>query len=412
MTSASAETVRRVVTWAAFGFVLCWLIYQSLRKADDLRRTAFKWCFTVILVALLVWKIPPMMDKGGFAATDGLFYTLIAGLALAITWRHNIASMVAKPFGSLYDGGDVPPEPRPAYSIAQSRQKQGKYVEAIAEVQKQLERFPTDFEGHMLMAQIQAEDLKDLPAAEQTIQALCAQPGHAARNIAFALYSLADWQLKVAHDVNAARRALEQIPALLPETEFALAAGQRLAHLINADAMLAPHDQQIFTVRQAPRRLGLTRGSSPVEPAPAPDPAERAAELVKHLEQHPHDAEAREQLALLYADHYRRLDLATEELEQLIQQPHQPAKLVARWLNLLADLQIRSGGEYDTVRRTLERIIEHDPKFSAAETARKRIDLLKLELKGKQQKAAVHLGTYEQNLGLKWGHRSGRAPGS
>ncbi len=410
MINASPETVRRVVTWAAFGFVVGWLIYQSLRKADDVPKTAFKWLFTVILVALMAWKIPPMMDKGGMVAADGLFYTLFAGLALAITWRHNIASMVAKPFGSLYDGGDVPPEPRPAYSIAQSRQKQGKYLEAISEVQKQLERFPTDFEGHMLMAQIQAEDLKDLPAAEQTVQELCAQPGHAPKNIAFALYSLADWQLKVAHDAEAARRALEQIPALLPETEFALAASQRLAHLANAEAMLAPHDQQVFTVPQAPRRLGLARGA-PSAPPLEQNPADRAAELVKHLEQYPNDTDAREQLAKIYAEHYGRMDLATEELEQLIQQPHQPSKLVARWLNLLADLQIRSGADHQTVRRTLERIIEHDPKFSAAETARKRIDLLKLELKGKQEKPAVRLGSYEQHLGLKMGNRAGLAAG-
>jgi hypothetical protein len=34
---------------------------------------------------------------------------------------------------------------------------------------------------------------------------------------------------------------------------------------------------------------------------------------------------------------------------------------VAHWLNLLADLQIRGGADYDTVRPTLEKIIEHFP---------------------------------------------------
>src|SRR5690348_18087515 len=55
-----------------------------------------------------------------------------------------------------------------------------------------------------------------------------------------------------------------------------------------------------------------------------------------HLEQHPLDTEAREKLAVIYADHYHRLDMATDELEQLIQQPNQPSRLVVRWLNLLA----------------------------------------------------------------------------
>jgi len=69
---------------------------------------------------------------------------------------------------------------------------------------------------------------------------------------------------------------------------------------------------------------------------------------VKHLEQHPLDTEVREKLAILYADHYQRLDMATGELEQLIEEPNQPSKRVAHWLNLLADLQIRHGADYDT----------------------------------------------------------------
>ena len=60
-----------------------------------------------------------------------------------------------------------------------------------------------------------------------------------------------------------------------------------------------------------------------VTPAEA-DPEQVAAECVKHLEQHPLDTEARERLAVIYADHYGRLDLAAGELEQMIGQP-QPA---------------------------------------------------------------------------------------
>ena len=70
-------------------------------------------------------------------------------------------------------------------------------------------------------------------------------------------------------------------------------------------------------------------------------------------------------------------------------------------LNLLADIQIRSGVDYETVKQTLQRIIDLDPNFAPAETARKRIALLKLELKAKQQNTSVKLGTYEQNIGLK-----------
>jgi hypothetical protein len=128
-----------------------------------------------------------------------------------------------------------------------------------------------------------------------------------------------------------------------------------------------------------------------------------AAEYVRHLEQYPLDMEARERLAVIYTDHYGRLDLATEELEQMIEQPNQPGRLVVHWLNLLADLQIRSGADYETVRQTLQRIIDRDPKMAAAEIARNRLALVKLELKANEKKTAVPLGSYAQNLGLKQG---------
>ena len=132
-------------------------------------------------------------------------------------------------------------------------------------------------------------------------------------------------------------------------------------------------------------------------------PGEQASVYVKHLEQHPLDAEVREKLAIIYADHYRRLDLATGELKQLIEYPNQPAKRVAHWLNLLADLQVRHGADYDTVRETLEKLVEQFSGSAVAEMARSRLGRLKLELKGKQETPGVKLGVYEQSIGLKRG---------
>jgi hypothetical protein len=131
------------------------------------------------------------------------------------------------------------------------------------------------------------------------------------------------------------------------------------------------------------------------------EPDKLVADYVKHLEQHPLDLEIREKLAIIYADHYRRLDLATGELKQLIEYPHQPAKRVAHWLNLLADLQIRHGADYDTARQTLEKIVEGFPEAAVAELARARLARLKLELKGQEKTPGVKLGVYEQNIGLK-----------
>ena len=166
--------------------------------------------------------------------------------------------------------------------------------------------------------------------------------------------------------------------------------------------LLAPHERKKFVVVEGPQNLGLTRGRELVEPAAA-DPEQVAAGCVKHLEQYPLDNEVREQLAVIYADHYGRLDMAIAELEQMIEQPNQPGKLVVHWLNVLADLQVRSGAGFEAVQQTLQRIIDRDPNAAAAEIARNRMGLLKLELRAKDKNQAVKLGSYEQNIGLKRG---------
>lgn len=402
------EIIRAVFTILIPVVVFGGLIVLTIIKSEDPARMTFKWVLTLIVLAIMVFKVAPMVGQGGYSgAFGGIPFAAVCGITLAIIWRHTIASWIADPIGSLYDGGTTAPDPHPAYSIAQSRQKQGKYLEAVSEIQKQLEKFPTDFEGHLMMAQIQAEDLNDLPAAEQTIQRLCAQPGHASRNIAFALYSMADWHLAIGQDREAAQRNLEQVSQLLPDSEFSLGAAQRIAHLADRQMLMSSHDRRKLILKEGVQNIGLLAHSAHFRPAET-DPGLLATEYVKHLEQHPLDTEARERLAVLYADHYQRLDMATDELEQLIQQPNQPSRLVVRWLNLLADLQIRGGADYEIARATVQRIVERDPKAAAANVAQNRLATLRLELKAQQKNQAVKLGSYEQNIGLKQGlpHRS------
>jgi hypothetical protein len=74
---------------------------------------------------------------------------------------------------------------------------------------------------------------------------------------------------------------------------------------------------------------------------------------------------------------------------------------VAHWLNLLADLQVQHGVDYETVRGTLQQIVERFPDLAAGEMARTRLGRLKLELKGRKKTPGVELGVYEQNIGLK-----------
>ncbi len=323
-----------------------------------------------------------------------------------------MAGLLANPIASLYDGGSAPPDPQPFYSVARARQKQGNHAEAIAEVEKQLARFPTDVEGHLFLAEVQAENLKDLPAAELTIQRFCEQPGHAPQNITFALFSMADWYLKIGQDRQGAERCLEKVVQLLPDTEYALSASQRIAHLGTAQMLLSPYHRKKFIVPEGVHNIGLAKRAPRLQPKET-EPAELAAEYVRHLQQHPLDMEAREKLAILHADHYKRLDLATDGLEQMISLPNQPARLVVHWLNLLADIQVRSGADYETARQTLQRIVDRDPGLAAAEIARKRMALLRFELRATEKSQAVKLGSYEQHLGLKQGPPRGlcREPG-
>ena len=60
-----------------------------------------------------------------------------------------------------------------------------------------------------------------------------------------------------------------------------------------------------------------------------------------------------------------------------------------------------TGAEMEQVRVTLQRIVDGFPEVPAADNARRRMDLLKTEMRSKQAGAAVPLGVYEQNIGLK-----------
>jgi hypothetical protein len=167
---------------------------------------------------------------------------------------------------------------------------------------------------------------------------------------------------------------------------------------------LAAFREKTFAVPEGPRSRGLARGSASPHP-PQETPEAEAARLVEQLEKHPLDAETRENLARLYADQLGRPDWAIEQLEELIRQPLHPARRTVRWLNLIADVQIRAGESEPSVQATLQRIVEAAPGSAAADQARSRLARLRLEFKGKAASQAVKLGSYEQNIGLR-----GRSP--
>jgi hypothetical protein len=404
------QIVVNVLSLVAIAIAAGWFFIRAFRRSTDPASLAWQWVLTLGLGIPMVLLIVHMM-KAGFGAgglggaavaIGGLFLTVALGLIVYIIWRDSIIDSIASPITSLFDGGSQPPEPKPFYSIALAKRKQNRPLEALVEIRKQLDRFPNDYEGIVLLASVQAEDTKDLPGAELTLNEFCDLPEAPPKQVAAALTLLADWHLKLAQDADSARAALERIIARYPGTELAPAAAQRIAHLGGVEKiMLAARDRQPVAMPEGMKSLGLRDTMKDLVPEET-DPRVLAGDLVKHLAQHPLDTEAREKLAVIYANHYHRVDLAAGELNQLAEMPGQPARSVAHWLNLLADLQVHGGADYDAVSPTLERIATRFPGTAAAELARSRLAHLRLEIKGQKETPGIKPGVYEQNIGLKY----------
>lgn len=382
----------------ALAGLIGWGIVRSFRRSDDPTRLLVKWILTFLVVAVLVFVLGPS-GPSTLSAMVRLLTCVLLGVILTILWAPHVGSALAGLITRSLDGGTEPPDPQPFYSVALAHRKRGRHAEALAEIRNQLAMFPADLQGQMLMAEIQAQDLRDLDAAGTTVQRLCNQPGHSPAQIAGALNALADWHLKLAQDTEAARQALEQIVERLPGTEWASRAEQRIAHLTDPGALDPYREARAVPLAHGDAELGLHPGqAAPPATSAAPDEADA---LVRHLQEFPADNEAREQLAALYAERFKRLDLAALELEQLIGQPDVPPKAVAHWLNRLADYQLQLAEDEAGARATLQRIIDRFPNHSVADLARQRLAHLKLELRKAQTTRRLKLGTYDPYPGLK-----------
>lgn len=398
--------LQALVKWVALlGFLAAigWVGYRIYLRSDDRPRLLGQWVFTLLDLGFIVFVVGPLFREFGYvAAFAGVPLAAFAGLVMALIWVPSLTDWVGRLFGQLYDGGTTAPDPEPLFSVAEARRKQGRFEEAEVEVRRQLELFPGNFRAQMLLAEIQAVDRQDLADATQTLEALLEQPGHAPKNLAFALTRLAEWQLRFRDDREAARATLERIVQRFPETPEAHTARQRIAHLTPPEMLAQAKERPRLEVPQSDPRLGL-RGETPRIKQANSDPHEVATKLVAQLEAFPDDNQTREELALLYLEGFQRPDLALEQFEQLIAQPLAPSAQVVKWLNLAADIQVSSTGDPARARETVQRIVDRYPGTPAAETARRRLLLLERELQAKKQSQVVKLGSYEQRLGLKNG---------
>jgi hypothetical protein len=378
-------------------FVLSALVAYGWRcyaESDDRRVLIYKWVASVglaILALLLLFL--------GRSEPKLLLLFIIPLPVLAFIWLPNLIGMLLRPLTGAFEGGYDEVEAKPFYFIAAAKRMKGLHQEAITEIRNQLEKFPGDVAGLMLLATIQAEDLRDLTAAQATIDELLQQAELKPQEIATALHTLADWQLQHGQGAETARATLERIAFALPGSQFSHSAEQRIAHLEDVVATREFREHAKFTIKPGERDVGLR--NIPKSSSAEDTPQEMAAQYVAQLEKHPTDTDTREKLAILYAEGFGRLDLATDQLEQLIALPEETPKHVARWLNLLATLNIGIAKDEAGARIALQRIIGKFPKSALAEVATLRLGNLRNEMKSAAVTASKTLGNYEKNLGLK-----------
>ncbi len=216
---------------------------------------------------------------------------------------------------------------------------------------------------------------------------------------ATALHTLADWQLQQGRDAEGARSSLQRIVLTLPNSQFSHAAEQRIARLDGVVSTRDFRENARFEVRPREHDIGLRK--NPQAEAANLDAGAMAAQYVHQLEAHPADTDTREKLAVLYAEHFQRLDLAVDQLEQLIAVPDETPKHVARWLNLLATLYVGIAHDEAGARKALLRVVERFPKSGLADVATMRLANLRNEMKSGTLAVSKALGAYEKDLGLK-----------
>ena len=396
------------------------VIFTACKWADARENPAAKFFLrfgitaVVCAIAIFIMKRVGMGGGGGgyIGAFGGaVFFVgnfLVMGLLIAIIWGRGIAGLFARPFENLFMGSGDVAEVGPQYSLIVALRKRGRVPEMFAELERQLEVFPTDYKLQMLAADVAAKDLKQIGKAEAYVRGILAQPCHAASERAYALNRLADWHLELGPDFDGARAALSEVVQSFPGTPAAHVAQQRLAHLTDEGSYRSAHSHENVAMPAE----SVVSGVGEVAPGLSSEEKALAAvqQLVRRLELAPEDNEARENLALLYAQDFKKPAMALAELEQLIAQESLPEKDAVRWLHLVADMCTRESDDLPMAEEAMRRIIERFPGTVSAQNAGRRLRLLPLEARKNKSSQAVRLGSYETDIGLKG--RSARPGGN
>lgn len=389
--------------WLLGAFDLGLLIWLALRKigrldGDDDGFTVFRFALVLNAGLLMYWVAIPVTFSGSqIAVLLGVPLIAACGIAIGIGITPTLVHWVLNPLTGALDGSAEPQKKEPLYSMALARRNQNEPRKAIEAIGVQLQEFPYDFEGMMLQAEIEACDLRDMPAARDSLELLLKNGNFPKARKAYALTTLADWELEVAKNPDAARAALSQIVELFPDSEISRSAQQRLLRLPTKEDLA---DRELTHTHKLPSQRTSAEQAA-AEAASGRNPDSEAALLTDRLTAHPDDDEARERLAAIYAERYKRVDMATDQMEQLISDPRQPRDETVRRLNLLAQFHLRFALDGDAARNCLRRIIDMFPGTPAANLAATEIQTMPDTATLRRKSEAVPMVEAEKDLGLK-----------
>ena len=389
--------------------VVIYIIRRQIKNPDnEPLKVIVKWVVTLAVVAFMIHATVRANDRGALLIVF-IFLLLPGSILLGLWWTPAISDWVASPITNALTGDSRESYNKPEYGIANARRKRGQYVEAIEAVDEQLVKHPGNFDGLMLKATIQAENLGDLPAATATIQETLSDPEQLNYRLPVALNKMAEWQLAIAGDPDAARRTLQQIQTALPNSRAAQLAAQRLASLDSSE------ESESDVVDFNESYQNLVEESAEKDDFTSPLELPKAIELnrqqvgeealqtcLRRVEMHPDSISNREELAALYLDHTKQPAMALRQYEHLLALSGTTIHQKTAWLNKLADIQVKSGESYETIRATLERVVALDPRAAPAARAQQRISYLHIELRSVNRKTKrLQLGSYDEDLGLK-----------
>ena len=197
---ATAERLFGLILMGGVGLaVVIYIIRKQLRNPQNDPVTVIG-LWVLSFVAFFGIAYSAVAAQEGFALILVLLVAVLIAVLLGLAWTPTIANTLVSPLTTALSGDDTEAYEGPAYGQALAKRKRGQYEDAVKAVEAQLEQYPGDFDGLMLKASIQAENLDDLPAAVATIQETLEDPGKVRFNLPVALNKMADWQLTIAGD--------------------------------------------------------------------------------------------------------------------------------------------------------------------------------------------------------------------